>query len=245
MDFKKATELFSDPAFDGEPTIIYQPCETDPVVPPDDPVLVDPIEPGPLVPPMPVDGGGRVKYLVSGIPVTILAERIQYYGPEGRLITESIQDYTRKAVREQFVSLDAFLRRWSEAERKETVVEELRAQGVLLEELEEQVGQGYDPFDLVCHVVFDRKPLTRKERADQVRKRDVFAKYGEQARAVLDALLGKYADEGIDSLEDPQILRIQPLSLLGTPVELVNRFGSKAKYEAALQELESALYMAG
>jgi len=148
-------------------------------------------------------------------------------------------------VREQFVSLDAFLRRWSEAERKETVVEELRAQGVLLEELEEQVGHGYDPFDLVCHVVFDKKPLTRKERADQVRKRDVFAKYGEQARAVLDALLDKYADEGIGSLEDPQILRIQPLSRLGTPVELVNRFGSKAKYEAALQELESALYMAG
>lgn len=245
MDFKKATELFSDPAFDGEPTFIYQPCEGDPIVPPEEPVNGDPTPPGPIIPPMPVDEKGRVKYLVSGVPVTILAERIQYYGPEGRLITESIKDYTRKAVREQYTSLDAFLRRWSEAERKETVVEELRTQGVLLEELEEQVGQGYDPFDLVCHVVFDRMPLTRKERAERVRKRDVFTKYGEQARAVLDALLNKYADEGIGPLEDPQVLRVQPLSRLGTPVELVKHFGGKARYDEALQELESALYMAG
>ncbi|HQL48341.1 MAG TPA: DEAD/DEAH box helicase family protein [Holophaga sp.] len=243
MDFKKATELFADPTFDGEPTVIYQPCDGETVIPPEDlPEGEEPPPPGGVIPPLPEGSGGRVRYLVSGVPVTILAERVQYYGPEGRLITESLKDYTRKAVKGSFDSLEAFLARWSEAERKDAIVEELRAQGVLIEELEAQVGSGYDPFDLVCHVVFDQPPLTRKERAEQVRKRDVFTKYGPQARAVLDALLEKYADGGITSLEDHQVLRLKPLSDLGTPLELVQIFGGKGAFDHAVKALEEALY---
>jgi len=244
MDFKKATELFADPEFDGEPTVICQPCEGESVVPPEDPEPAGDPEIMPASPPMPEDGAGQVKYVLSGVTVQVVAERVQYYGPEGHLITESLKDYTRKAMQVRYASLDAFLRRWDEAERKAVVLEELREQGLLIEELEAQVGPGYDPFDLVCHVVFDRPPLTRRERAEQVRKRDVFTRYGEQARAVLDALLDKYADEGIAPLEDPHVLRVQPLSRMGTPVELVRHFGGMDQYEQALHDLEAALYRA-
>jgi type I restriction enzyme R subunit len=113
---------------------------------------------------------------------------------------------------------------------------------VLLEALAEEVGKDFDPFDLVCHVAFGQPPLTRRERAENVRKRDYFTKYGEQARAVLDALLDKYADEGVQSIEDMKVLRVQPLDSFGTPVEIVKRFGGREKYERALRELEAELY---
>ena len=153
----------------------------------------------------------------------MVAERVQYYGKDGKLITESLTDYTKDKVQERYATLDDFLRRWTEAERKAAVMDELREQGVLFEELREKVGKDLDAFDLICHVVFDRPPLTRRERANNVKKRDVFTKYGEQARAVLDALLEKYADEGLVPVEDLGVLRVQPLSDLGTPVELVEQ----------------------
>lgn len=236
IDFKKATEKFADPEFDGEPEIIYEPDSGDPPLPPDDYDESAPPDP-------PVDEGESGKtYVVSGVEVAVLAERVQYYGRDGKLITESLTDYTRKTVQEHYATLDAFLRRWSAADRKQAVIDELREQGVLLEELREKAGRELDAFDLICHVVYDRPPLTRQERADQVRKRDVFTKYGEQARAVLDALLTKYADEGLVTVEDLSVLRVKPLSELGTAVELVNAFGGKEGYLAALRELESALY---
>lgn len=182
------------------------------------------------------------------VSVHVVAERVQYYGPDGKLITESLKDYTRKAVRKEFASLDDFLRRWTETEKKQALIEELEAQGVLLEALAEDVGkQGkvFDPFDLICHVAFDRPALSRKERAEQVRKKDVFAKYGEQARAVLNALLDKYADAGIASIEDIKILTLDPFSKLGTAPELVGAFGGKPESNLqAVLELESLLYSA-
>jgi type I restriction enzyme R subunit len=174
--------------------------------------------------------------------VAVLAERTQYYSRDGRLITEALIDYTRTTVQEQFATLDAFLRRWSAAERKAAVIEELREQGVLFEELREQVGAEFDAFDLICHVVYGQPPLTRRERAAHVKKRDVFTRYGEPARAVLEALLDKYAEEGVATVEDPGVLRVQPLSALGTPVQLANHFGGRAGYLAAVRELEAALY---
>ncbi len=240
MDFKKATELFADPDFDGEPEVIYEPGGDEDPVPPDDDdqdegddggdILVDP-------PP-----GGSTKYVVSGVQVMVLAERVQYYGKDGKLITESLTDYTKETVREQYATLDDFLRHWTEAERKAAIIDELREQGVLLEELREKVGKDLDAFDLICHVVFDQPPITRRERAENVRKRDVFTKYGAEARAVLDALLEKYANEGLAPVEDLGVLRVQPLSDLGTPVQLVKHFGGKAGYVAAVRELEAALY---
>jgi type I restriction enzyme R subunit len=138
-------------------------------------------------------GEPRHRYVVGDVPVFVVAERVQYYGPDGKLITESLKDFTRRALRQQYTSLDQFLRRWNTAERKQAIIDELVEQGVVIEALEEQAGRDIDAFDLICHVAFDQPPLTRKERANNVRKRDVFTKYGEQARAVLDALLDKYA----------------------------------------------------
>lgn len=242
MDFKKATELFSDPEWDGEPEIVFVPGTDEDPVPPDsrgdDPALPEHPEPD--------DGADRPpKYVVSKVSAKVISERELYYGPDGQLITESLTDYTRETVTARFATLDDFLRRWTAAERKAAVIDELRTHGVLLEELQAQVGADLDPFDLICHVVYGQPPLTRRERAEAVRKRDVFTRYGEQARAVLDALLDKYADEGIEPVEDVRVLNVQPLSDMGTAVELVRRFGQKADYLAAVRALEDALYARG
>jgi type I restriction enzyme R subunit len=247
LDFRGATRKFADPNFDGLPEVIYEPGDGDPVSPPDPDGGGDPDDPdyprGPDGNEGPGENGDpRTVYRVSSVTVKVIAERVQYLGPDGRLITESLRDYTRASVRRQFASLDAFLRHWSEADRKEAILQELREQGVLLEDLREQLGKDLDPFDLICHVVYDRPPLTRKERADQVRKRDIFTKYGPQAQVVLNALLDKYADAGIGSVEDGQILRLKPLSDLGTPVELVRSFGGKEQFDQAIRDLETALY---
>lgn len=252
MDFRKATELFADPDFDGDPVVVYKPGEGDPVVPPDDAVGVPADGEEVVYKPqehedwtLPDDGSGRRrKFVVGDVPVMVVAERIQYYGKDGKLITESLRDYTKKAVRSEFKSLDLFLKKWTEAEQKAAVIKELEEQGVLFEALADDVGKDFSPFDLICHVAFDRPPLTRKERASNVRKRDYFAKYGEPARAVLEALLDKYADEGIEDIESLEILNVQPLSKLGTPVEIVKRFGDRAKYLQAIRELQSLLYEA-
>jgi len=252
MDFKKATELFADPDFDGDPVQIFEPGGDDPPVPPEEePGIPGEEEPlPPSEPPLPPDEPGepRIKYVIGGdVAVYVIAERVQYYGPDGKLITESLKDYTRRAVRKEYASLDDFLRRWTSADKKQVLLEELSAQGVLLEALAEEVGKKLgkdcDPFDLICHVAFDQPPLSRRERAEQVRKRDVFTQYGDQARKVLEALLDKYADTGIESIESMNVLQLDPISKLGTPIELVNAFGGKDKYMRALHKLESLLYV--
>ena len=235
MDFKKATELFADPDFDGEPVMIYEPGGADPVTPDDewdngDDEDTDPSE------------EGAKRYVVSGVEVKVAAERVQYMDRSGRLITESLTDYTRKTVRQEYATFDEFLKRWHEADRKAVIVDELTEQGVLFEELRAQINRDLDAFDLICHVVYGQPPLTRKERAENVKKRDVFTRYGEQARAVLDALLDKYIEEGLAPIEDIGVLRVQPLSDLGTPVELVRTFGGRTKYLAAIRVLADSLY---
>jgi type I restriction enzyme R subunit len=157
-------------------------------------------------------------------------------------VTETLRDFTKKTLRRRFASLDDFLKRWKAAERKQAIVEELEAEGLPLDPIAEELGKNLDPFDLICHVAFDRKPLTRRERAEDVKKCDVFTKYGPQARVVLDALLAKYADEGILTLDDANVLRIPPLSTLGTPVQLIKAFGDRRGFEQAVHELQSALY---
>ena len=256
MDFKKATELFADPAFDGEPVIIYEPKGEDSPVPPEnDPTEVVIGEDGKPITPGGADTGsttggpgdgepgpGRVKYVLGDVMVYVVAERVQYYGPEGKLITESLKDYTRQTVRKDYSSLDDFLRRWDKTERKAVILRELEEHGVLLEPLAEEVGKHFDAFDLICHVAFDQPPLTRRERADNVKKRNYFAKYGEQARKVLETLLEKYADTGIENIEDIKILTLDPFKNMGTASELVSAFGGKQGYTTALHELEKHLY---
>lgn len=242
MDFCGATRQFADPDFDGAPVQIYEPGPDDPPTPPDvddgdgtgdDGVIVD------VFP-----GDQPKKYIVKKATVRIMGERVQYLDSSGKLVVESFKDFTRSAVRGAYSSLDAFLTAWNDAERKQVIIDELTAKGVILDELAEQVagGHDYDAFDLVCHVAFDAPPLTRRERVQQVKKRNVFGKYGDKARAVLEALLQKYAETGITSVESMDILRVDPLRAFGTPVEIVRLFGDRDSYLAAIRDLEAALY---
>ena len=247
MDFKRATALFADPDFDGDPVQIYEPNEGEAIVPPDEPAEGGEEEPpgGTIVDALGGEetlGTRPIKYYVSNVEVRVATERVQYLDEYGKLITESLKDYSRKTVRQSYASLNAFLTVWNDAEKKQAILDELAAKGVFLEELAEQVGRDYDAFDLVCHIAFDAPPLTRKERADNVKKRNVFAKYGDKARAVLDTLLQKYADGGIKSVESLEILKVDPLTAHGTPVEIVKLFGGRDGYLAAIRELETALY---
>ena len=261
IDFRKATNHFADPDFDGEPVQIYEPGEGDPVMPPDLPDEAYTGE-GDAPPPSPGDdetvvagypppdislpqgvAEPRPKYFIQGRPVKVLTERVEYLDDNGRLVTESLRDYSRKAIRAHYASLDAFLRRWKGEARKELVMEELAEEGLPLEPLMEEVGKDLDPFDLICHIAFDQPPLTRRERADQVRKRDVFTNYGPQARAVLEALLAKYQDEGVvGGLDNVKLLEIPPFNQMGTPFQLIQPFGTKAGFEQAVHELQAALY---
>ncbi len=254
IDFRGATSHFADPEFDGEPVQIYEPGEGDPIDPPDAPPGNDGGIPPPVVPgddetvvsdpdfPPPPGGGPSKKVYVDGISAAIVAERVEYLDENGKLVTESLRDFTRKALRKRFVSLDEFLRRWNAAERKQAIVEEMAAEGLPLAVLVDELGKDLDPFDLICHVAFEVKPLTRRQRADNVKKRDAFRKYGDQARAVLGALLDKYADEGLLNLDDANVLRIPPMDGLGTPLELVRAFGGRPGFERAVLDIQSALY---
>lgn len=252
MDFRGASNHFADPDFDGEPVQIYEAGPDDPITPPDNPAPDggDDIDPDPLATPedppdvswTPNGGPRQGKVYVDGVAARIVAERVEYLDENGKLVTETLRDFTKKALRRRFASLDQFLRRWNAAERKQAIIEELEAEGLPLDPLMDEVGKDLDPFDLICHVAFDAKPLTRRERAENVRKLDVFAKYGEQARAVLEALLAKYADEGVLNLEDANILRISPFSEMGSVVQILKALGGKARYQKAVLEMQNALY---
>ena len=252
IDFRRATSHFADPDFDGEPVQIYEPGEDDPMTPPADDGIQERLDgddvgdttlpdwPNPYYPPG--AGGRTLKIYVDGVAATVVAERVEYLDESGGLVTESLRDFTKRALRKRFASLDDFLKRWNAAERKQAILDEFDNVGLPLELVGAELNKDLDPFDLICHVAFDARPLTRRERADNVRKRDVFAKYGDQARAVLDVLLTKYADDGVINLDDASVLRIPPLSGIGTPVQLVGAFGGKDGFVAAVLELQSALY---
>ena len=263
MDFKGATRLFADPDFDGEPVVIYEPAPDEPVVPPDRPNSIDirepestPYGPGPTdgdeSEDNPGGGGGakgRVRYVIDDVDVRVAVERSQYLDADGKLITEDyrvlLKNDIRKTLQAEFGTLTDFLRRWNSAERKQAVLEELIEHGVALEILRQAVPNGdeLDAFDLVAHVAFDQKPLTRRERANNVKKRNVFGQYGEQARAVLEALLDKFADHGVQDIEDAKVLELPPFDQFGSKTQIRRGiFGSVEQYTQAVQALEQALY---
>lgn len=270
LDFKKATELFADERFDGIPEkiMITRPGV---IMDEDNPefddefnatdnenedgsIIEDPsgeYQSGSGLDGQWTDTGGElggekepfIKYHVAGVTVKKLAERVQYYDADGKLVTESFKDYTKKTVQQQYASMDEFIKKWQSADRKQVVIDELEAQGVIWQALEDDVSRDLDPFDLICHVAFDQPPLTRKERADNVKKRNYFTKYSEAAQQVLNALLDKYADTGISEIESIQVLKVTPFDQIGQPKEIVkNAFGSKQAYEEAISELEALLY---
>jgi len=253
LDFKKATENFADPAFDGEPTVIYEPTGEESITPAEDTDSQPDSEEGVTTDSGDdsSDGGetncgkgsgGRIKYVVNDVPVFVVNERVQYMGADGKLITESLKDYTRIQLNKRFASLDDFLQSWSDADKKQAIVDELEVQGVFFDELAKEVGKDLDPFDLICHIVFGQKPLTRRERADNVKKKDYFTRHSGTARQVLEKLLDKYADEGIANIEKVEVLRTPDFASLGSPVELIKSFGGKPQYQSALRNLEQALY---
>lgn len=259
IDFRGVTKLFADPDFDGDPVIVKTTTgeiPTEEEEPSDDGTCTD-IEnednngsdvTDVNIPPDIIDGGEinetPAKYYVNDVPVKVIHERVYYYDKDGKLITESLISYTKKNIKNEFKTLDEFLKKWNEAERKEAILKELEERGVLLEELKEEVGKDLDPFDLICHIAFDMPPLTRKERANNVKKRNYFTKYGQSAREVLEALLDKYADEGIENLENLEILKVPDFKRFGSPIEIVKRFGGKKKYLEAIKELEKEIYTA-
>jgi type I restriction enzyme R subunit len=252
MDFRKATNIFARPDFDGDPVQIYEPTDDQPVLPPeeeDNTQSTEGVETlnlddfRPTQPNIDIDDTDQVrKYYVNQVPVSVVNERVQYYGKDGKLITESLKDYSKKNIEKEFSSLDDFIQKWNASEKKEELIKELAEHGVLLEALREDVGQDLDDFDLICHIAFDQPALTRQERANNVRKRNYFAKYSETAQKVLKSLLDKYEQEGIVSIEQGAILKVKPLNQMGSPVELVRAFGKRKDFEQAVKELENEIY---
>jgi type I restriction enzyme R subunit len=254
MDFRGVTDLFADPAFDGDPERVKEIGEDDDFPNPEDEpnpegkdgedVIID------IYPEPPPPGGGEIieeplpKYYVNGVNVAILNERIQYVDENGQLITGSIKDYTRQKVKQQYHSLDEFLTKWNTADKKQIIIDELLEQGIVFDDFKQAIDKEMDIFDLICHTAFDQPPLSRAERANNVKKRNYFTQYGETAQKVLNALLDKYADEGIENIEDMKILQVNPFDEIGSPVEIVKMFGGKKQYLQALNELEQQIYKA-
>lgn len=254
IDFKGATKLFADKDFDGEPVQIYEPLPGQAMVPPEVPPDTAtpptgtglPAEPKPLGPfaPLPEESGEPKKYVVGrdDVKVAIARERVQYLDASGKLVTESLRDYTRINLRKKYESLDEFLQTWRAAERKAALIDELEHQGLLLDVLADEANRELDPFDLLLHVAYDQPPMTRRERAKRVKQRNVFTEYGPVARKVIEALLDKYADQGIATMENIKVLENQPFSQMGRPLELIRSFGGKPQFLDAVQALARELY---
>lgn len=250
MDFRRDTELFADPDFDGDPVQVYEPGANDSPVPPELEELIEDTESEEgddgVLPEQLVFArkktGKRAKFYVDDVEVTIIAERVQYYSDDGKLITESLKDYTKKNIKKEYTSIDDFLSVWLDSSKKMAIVNELEKQGVMFEALKDEIGKDYDPFDIICHVAFDKPALTRYERSKKVREESYFDKYSEKARGVLNALLDKYADQGLNNLESMETLKILPDEIYGTPLQIVGYFGGKEKYLEAIIELENKLY---
>ena len=262
LDFRNATDLFADKNFDGDPIRIKPVTEeTDlgAIIDEEEqelPPLVDdetgeeinfdpptPTYPEPVID-SPQVREPRQKVYVNGVDVSVLNSREMYFDRQGKPVTMTLKDYTREIITGKFATLNDFLNKWNSEERKSAIIQELEEQGVLADALLKAVNKEMDLFDLICYVAFDQPPLTRKDRANNVRKRNCFAEYGEQARKVLDALLEKYADENIENIESLEVLKVKPLTDFGSAVEIINIFGGKQKYQKALQELKTELYKA-
>jgi type I restriction enzyme, R subunit len=242
VDFRQVTNLFADPEFDGEPVQSIEFSSGQRIELGTSEGMNRPL-PGQAQVHIPLDGIVKPrKYYVNGIEVKVLNERIQIFDKNGKLITQSLMDYTRTSAKNKFESLNNFLQNWREAAQKSALINEMIAQGIFLNELREVVGKDFDDFDLVCHVAFDQKLKTRRDRASRVKKGNYFLKYGPKARAVIDALLDKYSDGGIENIESMTVLKVNPFLELGTPLEIIGFFGGREEYLKAVKEIENELY---
>jgi type I restriction enzyme R subunit len=260
LDFRNATDLFADKDFDGEPIRIKPMTENDDLSnviqeeENDTSVILDEVSGEeiqfvkpkinyPTLDTSSTVGEKQEKIYVNGVDVSVLISREIHFDKAGKPITIGLKDYTKEILKNQFTSLNDFLNRWQSADRKAAIIRELEEQGLMVDELQKSVNQAVDLFDLVCHIAFDQPPLTRKERANNVKKRNYFTKYGDQARKVLEALLDKYADEGIENIESLDILKVKPFDQFGSAYEIINgKFGGKDKYLQAIRDLEQEIY---
>jgi len=259
IDFRNATDLFADPDFDGEPIRIKpvtQDVDLTNVVDEEeqnDSSIIDELTGDEIIIEKPninypendtINGvkESRPKIYVNDVDVSILVSREMYFDQHGKPITTSLKDHTKEIIKGQYATLNDFINKWNSTDQKTAIIEELQQQGVLVEALIDAVNKEVDLFDLICHVAFDQPPLTRKERANNVKKRNYFTKYGEQTRKVLENLLDKYADEGITDIESLEVLKVKPFTEYGSPMEIVSTFGSKKEYMNAIHELETELY---
>lgn len=255
MDFRNVTDKFIDPDFDGEAVKIKEIKEDEDIdnTEDDDNSLIIDEESGEeiiFVTPSIKNAGEideepktpREKIYINGVDVTVLNERIQVRNNSGELITTSYKDYTKQKIQEEFSSLDDFLNKWSKADKKQAIIDELYEKDILFTELKDEIGKDIDVFDLICHIAYDKPPLTRKERVKSVQKRDYFTKYEGTARAIIEKLLQKYSDEGIESIETISVLKLPDFSEFGSPIEIVNIFGGKPKYLELIQEIEYEIY---
>ena len=259
LDFRNATDLFADKAFDGDPIRVKPLTEEDDLtgiideeendetpildeVTGDEITVVNPTIRNPEQNNDPATGLHRQKVYVNGVDVSVLITRELYFDQHGKPITKSLKDHTRELVKGSYASLDDFINKWNSADQKNVIIEELQQQGIMVEALYEAVNKDIDLFDLICYVAYDKPPLTRQERANNVKKRDFFTKYGDQTRQVLENLLDKYADEGVTNIESLEVLKVKPFTDFGSPMEIVNSFGSKKEYLQTINELEYELY---
>ena len=249
LDFRDASRMFADPAFDGEPVQIFEPAPDGPMVPdedePDSPPDITPTPDTDDWPDGADDQSGHIKYYVHGVPVEVVSERVEYYSVSGDLVTESLKDYTRKNIRGEYDTLDHFLVVWNAEDRKQVIIDELKERGVFLDEIRKESGQDQmSDFDLICHIAYDQKPLTRSERANNVKKKGYLYEYTGVARDVLETLLDKYATSNLVDLDDTRVLDLEEFRQFGSPMKICKAFGGKKQFIYAVQTLENALYSA-
>ena len=265
IDFRNASRLFADKDFDGNPEVVIDLNADDPVDPPEPDRANEGDEAnergssaegfeakdtGSFRNPNIDWGNGNdfekpKKYYIKDVGVEVISERVQYIDKDGKLITESLIDYTRKNILGQYSRLDEFLKKWNEAKKKQAIVDELKESGVLLDAIREETGQrDIDDFDLILHLAYDKPPLTRAERVKNVQKRGYLYKYSELARNVLAALMEKYANEGLKEIEETKVLQLHEFQKFGSPMKIVEAFGGKKEYERAVKELEDEIFSA-
>lgn len=257
MDFRNATRLFADPLFDGPPEMEVDIDDGEEMPDEDefendydeyeDEELIDSggdcDDPYVDIPPSTeTEDEGYVKYYVDHVPVRVLNETVSYYDKDGNLVTEGIKEYNKKTILNEYSTLDDFINKWSQEEQKDVIIEELKDKGILLEELEDEFGEEYDPFDLILHVAYGQKMMTRSERANKAKKAIELEKYSDSARKVVEALIAKYQDEGYVNFNDIQVLKLDPFIQMGNPMKIAKSFGGKNEYLEAMKELEESLY---
>ena len=252
IDFRNVTRLFADAAFDGEPlkSEEYDITTKGKKYKFDDETLTAEVyekeekNKNPDTS-LPLASNEPKKYYVDNVEVSVLKDLVKYLDYNGKLITESFKDYTRKNIKNKYATLDNFLQAWNSAEKKSIIIDEMEKAGIFMEELKANTKKDLDPFDMLCHIAYDKPPLTKKERIAGVKKRNYFAKYGAKVQEVINALLDKYAETDIQNLETIEILKLEPVNKIGNPMYILNTiFKGRKNFENIIKELETEIYAA-